>query len=114
MTAEPSDSALIVLTNLPSREAAMQLAQALVERRLAACVNLLAECSSVYRWRGAIETAQEVPLLIKTRETLYEAVEATIRELHPYELPEIVAVTVQRGLPGYLEWIVSETAASSR
>jgi periplasmic divalent cation tolerance protein len=114
MTAEPSDSALIVLTNLPSREAAMQLAQALVERRLAACVNLLAECSSVYRWQGAVETAQEVPLLIKTRATLYEAVEATIRELHPYELPEIVAVTVQRGLPGYLEWIVSETAASSR
>jgi periplasmic divalent cation tolerance protein len=114
MTTGPSDSALIVLTNLPSREAAMQLAQALVERRLAACVNLLAECSSVYRWQGAVETAQEVPLLIKTRATLYEVVEATILELHPYELPEIVAVTVQRGLPGYLEWIVSETAASSR
>lgn len=110
MNVGANDGALIVLTNLPSREAAMQLARALVERRLAACVSLLAECSSVYRWQGAVETAQEVPLLIKTRTALYEAVEAAIRELHPYELPEIVAVTVQRGLPGYLEWIVSETA----
>lgn len=113
MVAGPSEGALIVLTNLPSREAAMQLARALVERRLAACVNLLPECSSVYRWRGAVETAQEVPLLIKTRAALYEAVEATILEMHPYELPEIVAVTVQHGLPGYLEWMVSETAAPS-
>lgn len=112
MTAELHEGVLIVLTSLPSREAAAQLAQALVERRLAACVNMLAECTSVYRWQGAIETAREVPLLIKTRAALYEAVEAAIRELHPYELPEIVAVTVQRGLPGYLEWIASETAIS--
>jgi periplasmic divalent cation tolerance protein len=82
----------------------------LVERRLAACVNMQAESTSVYRWQGAIETAQEVPLLIKTREALYEMVEAAIREFHPYELPEIMAVTVQRGLPRYLEWISSETA----
>ncbi|MEK6594874.1 MAG: divalent-cation tolerance protein CutA [Pseudomonadota bacterium] len=112
MTAEPHEGALIVFTSLPSREAAAQLAQALVERRLAACVNMLAECTSVYRWQGVIETTREVPLLIKTRAALYEAVEAAIRELHPYELPEIVAVTVQRGLPGYLDWVSSETASS--
>lgn len=102
---------LLVFTNLPDADAAHALAGRLVEARLAACVNVLAPCSSVYRWQGKVEDAQEVPLLIKTRAALYEAVEATIRELHPYELPEIVAVTVQRGLPGYLEWIVSETAA---
>lgn len=111
MTVDADEGALIVLTSLPSREIATGLAQALVERRLAACVNMLAECTSVYRWQGAIETAQEVPLLIKTRAALYAAVEAAIREFHPYELPEIVAVTVQRGLPRYLEWIAAETVA---
>jgi periplasmic divalent cation tolerance protein len=110
MTVKSFESTLIVLTSLPNREIASQLALALVERRLAACVNMLAESTSVYRWQGAIETAQEVPLLIKTREALYEMVEAAIREFHPYELPEIMAVTVQRGLPRYLEWISSETA----
>lgn len=110
MTVNPRDEALIVFTSLPDREVAMRLARALVEKRLAACVNVLAEGTSVYRWQGAIESAQEVPLLIKTRVPLYEAVEAAILELHPYELPEIVAVTVQRGLPRYLEWISSETA----
>jgi periplasmic divalent cation tolerance protein len=110
MAAKPREGALIVLTSLPDREVALRLARTLVERQLAACVNVLAEGTSVYRWQGEIETAQEVPVLIKTRAALYEAVEAAIREFHPYELPEIVAVTVQRGLPQYLEWISSETA----
>lgn len=102
-------SALIVITNLPSREAALELARALVERRLAACVNILAECTSVYRWQGALETASEVPVLIKTRAAIYEEVEAAIKGLHPYELPEIVAFPVERGLPEYLQWVSSET-----
>lgn len=104
--------AIIVITNLPDREAAMKLAQALVEKRLAACVNVLAACTSVYRWKEAIETAQEVPLLIKTRNALYPEVEAAIRQAHPYELPEIVAVPVVHGLPGYLEWVAAETTLS--
>ncbi len=107
----PTD-AVIVLTNLPDREAALKLAQALVEKRLAACVNVLAECTSVYRWKEAIETTQEVPLLIKTRAALYPEVEAAIRRHHPYELPEIVAVPMVRGFPGYLEWVVAETTLS--
>ncbi len=101
--------AVIVLTNLPDRETALKLAQALVDERLAACVNVLAECTSVYRWKEAIETAQEVPLLIKTRAALYPEVEAAIRRHHPYELPEIVAVPMVRGFPGYLEWVTAET-----
>lgn len=102
-------SALIVITHLPNRDAALKIARALIERKLAACVNILAECTSVYRWHGRLETAAEVPLLIKTRAALYPEIEAAIKSLHPYELPEIVAVSVERGLPEYLEWVGAET-----
>lgn len=101
---------VVVLTNLPDRAAAMKLARALVERRLAACVNVLAEALSVYRWQGEIETASEVPMLIKTRRGLYPELEAAIREAHPYELPEIIAVPAVLGLPAYLDWVTAETS----
>lgn len=100
---------LLVLSNLPDRAAADRLAQALIERRLAACVNILAPCRSVYRWQGALESAEEYPVLIKTTAERYAAVEEAIRALHPYELPEIVAVPVGAGLPAYLEWVAAET-----
>ena len=100
---------LLVFTNLPDRAAAQALAGALIERRLAACVNVLAECTSVYRWKGQIESSTEVPLLIKTVADQYPALEDAIRSLHPYELPEIVAVPISRGLPGYLDWVEAET-----
>jgi len=103
------DDVIIVLTSLPDRAAAMKLAQALVARRLAACVNVLAECASVYRWKGSVENAAEVPVLIKTRAQRYAEVEAVIRELHPYELPEIVAVPAQQGFNEYLQWVADET-----
>ena len=102
-------SAMIVITNVPSREVALDIARMLIERRLAACVNVLAECTSVYRWQGKLETAREIPLLIKTRAEIYDEVEAAVRSLHPYELPEILAVPVERGLPDYLEWVNTET-----
>ena len=104
------DEIVIVLTSLPDRAAAVKLAQELVNRRLAACVNVLAECTSVYRWKGAIDNAAEVPVLIKTRAGRYAEVEAVIRELHPYELPEIVAVPVRHGFDEYLQWVADETA----
>lgn len=102
--------ALLVLTNLPDAASARALAGALVEARLAACVNILAPCRSVYRWQDKIEDAAEVPLLIKTTAARYAALEAAIRARHPYELPEIVAVPIARGLPGYLAWVAAETA----
>ena len=102
-------SALIVITNAPDRDTALKIARALIERKLAACVNILAECTSVYRWQGKLETATEVPLLIKTRAAIYPDLEAAIKNLHPYELPEIVAVPIERGLPAYLEWVGAET-----
>jgi len=103
------ESMLLVITNLPDREAARRLAEGLVTARLAACVNLLSECSSVYRWKGAIETAAEVPVLIKTRASLFHEVEAFIVGHHPYEVPEVIAVPLGRGSPAYLEWLMQET-----
>ncbi len=101
--------ALLVLTNLPDAASARILADHLVTARLAACVNILAPCRSVYRWQGAIEDAEEVPLLIKTTTDRYAELEAAIRAGHPYELPEIVAVPLSRGLPAYLAWVATET-----
>ena len=101
--------ALLVLTNLPDRAAAEKLADALVEKRVAACVNILAPCRSVYRWKGAVQREEEHPMLIKTTAERYPALEAAIRAGHPYELPEIIAVPIGRGLPAYLEWVDSET-----
>ena len=106
------NDAVIVLTNLPDRETAVKLANELVARKLAACVNVLSECTSVYRWKGTIENAREVPVLIKTRAARYAEVEAAIRGLHPYELPEIVAVPVVRGCDDYLQWLADETTVS--
>lgn len=100
---------LLVLTNLPDAAAAHALANHLVGQRLAACVNILAPCRSVYRWQGAVEDAAEVPLLIKTTTARYAELEAAIRGNHPYELPEIVAVPVAHGLPGYLAWVAAAT-----
>ena len=100
---------LLVFTNLPDREAALGLARTLVDRRLAACVNVLGSATSIYRWKDAVETAQEVPVFIKTRAPLYAQVESAIRALHSYEVPEIIAVPIDRGLPEYLDWILVET-----
>jgi len=102
-------SALVVLTNVADRAAAERLARELVERRLAACVNLLAPCRSFYRWDGAVQHDEEYPLLIKTTRARYAALEAAIRERHPAELPEIIAVSVEAGLAAYLAWVGSET-----
>lgn len=103
-------SALLVLTNLPDRAAAEVLAAQLVEHRVAACVNILSPCRSVYRWRGEVQHGEEHPLLIKTTLERYAALEQAIRAGHPYELPEIVAVPIERGLPEYLRWLAEETA----
>jgi periplasmic divalent cation tolerance protein len=102
-------NALLVLTNLPDRATAEKLADALIRKRVAACVNILAPCRSVYRWKGAVQHDEEHPVLIKTTRERYAALEAAIREAHPYELPEIVAVPIERGLSAYLDWVTTET-----
>lgn len=105
-------STLLVFTNLPDRAAAERLAGELVSRRLAACVNILAPCRSVYRWKNDLQHDEEHPMLIKTTAERYAALEEAIRAAHPYELPEIVAVPVERGLPAYLDWVAAESAGS--
>ena len=102
-------STLLVFTNLPERTAAERLAQTLVEKQLAACVNILAPCRSVYRWKGALQHDEEHPMLIKTTHERYAALERELRAGHPYELPEIIAVPIERGFAPYLEWVVAET-----
>ncbi|WP_310451485.1 divalent-cation tolerance protein CutA [Sulfuritalea sp.] len=108
-TAQTRGQALLILTNLPDQASAQAMAESLVADRLAACVNILAPCRSVYRWQGRIEDAPEIPLLIKTTAARYAALEAAIRAGHPYELPEIIAVPIAHGLPEYLNWVASET-----
>jgi len=102
---------LLVMTTLPDAGTAREIAAALVASRLAACVSVQPACLSVYRWEGAIEQSQEVPLMIKTTSDRYPALEAELRRRHPYALPEIVASPVTHGLPAYLEGVVSETIA---
>ena len=101
--------AILIMTNLPDRDSAESLAQSLVQKRVVACINILASCTSVYHWQGKVETAQEVPVLIKTTQQRYAAVEQIIKEFHPYELPEIIAVPLAAGLPAYLDWLGAET-----
>ena len=104
---------LLVLCTCPTRECAQAIARSLVEQRLAACVNLLPSVQSVYRWQGAVETAEETLLLIKTQAERLEELKVHVLMLHPYELPEIIAVTIDSGLDRYLNWIGDETRPSS-
>ena len=100
---------LLVITNLPDVTSAEMLARQLIEAHAAACVNQLAPCTSTYYWQNNIESVTEVPLLIKTTRAAYPRLEKLIRKAHPYELPEIIAVSVTAGLPAYLDWISRET-----
>ena len=95
----------IVLTTAGSHDEARRLAHALVQRRQAACVNLVGPVESLYRWKAEVETAQEWLLLIKTTAAMFDEVQATIRELHSYELPECVQVPIEAGTEEYLNWI---------
>ena len=98
-------SALVVITTVGNEEQANEIARALVCRRHAACVNIVPGLKSVYRWQGKVCRDTEFMLEIKTRESEYPEVEATIRELHTYELPEILGFAVGRGEPDFLGWI---------
>ncbi len=98
---------LLVFSTCPDRVVAESLAEQLVAQQLAACVNVLPGLTSVYRWQGKIERDSEVLLLIKTDAAHYSALETMIRQHHPYELPEIIGVSVEMGLPDYLRWITT-------
>ncbi|WP_018412059.1 divalent-cation tolerance protein CutA [Methyloversatilis thermotolerans] len=103
---------LLVLTTLPDGDIAARVARTLVEARHAACVNIGPAIRSVYAWQGAVEEADEVPLAIKTTRAAWPALERALRALHPYELPEIIALPVTHGLPAYLQWVGDMTDSS--
>ena len=109
MSQLPGTTPLVVVTNCPSEDVAERIATHLVAQRLAACVNRLAPVSSTYRWQGSMEHATEWPLLIKTTAARYAEVEAAIAALHPYAVPEVVALPLHAGLPAYVQWIVDST-----
>jgi periplasmic divalent cation tolerance protein len=99
-------SVRIALTTVSSIEEGRRLARLLVERRLAACVNLIPGLTSIYRWQGAVEEAAEILLVMKTSAEQLPALEAAVRELHSYEVPEFVALNVESGSQPYLEWLL--------
>jgi periplasmic divalent cation tolerance protein len=103
-----SDAPLVVLSTAPDAACAGRLAQGLVERRLAACVQLLPGVESVYSWKGKIERSQEVLLLIKTRADRWPAVQEFFAEQHPYEVPECLALEAAQVEPRYLAWLRAE------
>jgi periplasmic divalent cation tolerance protein len=100
---------LLVCSNAPSLEVAKKIAAHLLEHKLAACVNILPHMHSMYHWEGVLEEATEVAMQIKTTQACYSKVEAVIQALHPYTVPEIIALTVTGGAPAYLDWVRSET-----
>lgn len=105
---------LLVLTNLPDQANADELAAALVDKKLAACVNIMAPCQSVYRWEGKIEQTTEVTLVIKTVAARYAELEQAICAAHPYDVPEIIAIPLTYGLPAYLKWVATEIMPATK
>ena len=105
----PSDQFVIVLTTLPVEGDVEKLASQLVEERLAACVNVLPAMRSVYRWKGAVERADERQLVIKTTRAQLTALEARLRKLHPYDVPEFVVLPIDSGSADYLSWLSDST-----
>lgn len=103
---------LMVICNVPDETTATHIAHVLVQERLAACVNILPACRSVYRWEGALQESSELSLLIKTTQACYARLQQRLLELHPYDVPEIIALPVAQGLPAYLTW-VSQCVLSS-
>lgn len=106
------DQVLQVSTTTDSEEDAQRIAQSLVEQRVAACVQVVGPISSTYWWQGAVETAEEWLCLIKTRQELYPQLEKAIRAIHPYDVPEILAVPVVAGHEAYMDWVRVETRLS--
>jgi periplasmic divalent cation tolerance protein len=109
-TAKTAKTARLVLVMAGSEDEAASIARTLVDERLAACVNIIGPARSIYRWGGAVEDAREYLLLIKTRARLYTKVERRVRELHSYEVPEVVALPFASGSRRYLEWLFESTA----
>ncbi len=102
-------STLVTLCTCPSQAVAEEIASTLIERGVAACINIIPAVTSIYKWQGKLEKEHETLMLIKTDQSRYPDLEQTLATLHPYELPEIIAVPVEQGLTGYLNWVTQCT-----
>lgn len=102
---------LLVFSTAPNQKAAVKIADFLLDRKLASCVNISAPINSLYLWKGKKERAKEVLLLIKTRKSLYPKLQQSILKMHPYEVPEIIGISLNAGSPDYLSWVYHETKA---
>lgn len=102
--------ALFAITTLPDPESAVKIGKILVDARLAACVHIMPAGQSIYRWQGHVEQAAEVTLLIKTSAARYKELETALCDHHPYDVPELIAFPIARGLEAYLNWIEDETS----
>lgn len=106
-----ADALRLILSNVPDETVAATIARTLVDERLAACVNILGACRSVYRWQGAVEHADEVTLLVKTSATRHDECVQRLAALHPYDVPEIVTLAPEAVWPAYARWAADETRA---
>jgi|SRR6516165_3936304 periplasmic divalent cation tolerance protein len=105
---------VLVLSTAGSPDEARRIANALVSEQLAACVNIVDSIHSVYRWQGAVESASESLMLIKTRAELLTTIEARLRELHSYEVPELIAIPIGQGAPLYFDWLLTSTRSAPK
>jgi len=101
---------LIILVTTPSRREAVRIGQAVVKKKLAACANVVSSVTSIFWWKGRIEKSREALVIMKTTPQRYAALSKTVRSMHPYEVPEIIALKVTKGLPRYIAWVHQETA----
>jgi len=101
--------AMLVLSTFPNSDAAADMAKKVVDEKLAACANILPAVRSIYRWQGKVQDDNEVLVLLKTRQGQLERLKQRILELHPYDVPEVIALPIEQGHAGYLEWIANET-----
>ena len=114
MNASEDVSYYLVLTTLSSSEDAQSLVRRLVTDRLVACGTIIENALSIYEWQGKLEETPEVMVLLKTRQDLWEQLRSVVHKLHPYEVPELVAIPVDRGLPAYLAWLAEQTTQESQ
>ncbi len=108
---DPASRLIIVLTTAPSVEQGEALARALVDERLAACVSVSAPMTSIYRWQGAVETSTECQLIIKAARARWPAIEARVKALHPYDVPELLVLAVEDGSDAYVRWVAGESSS---
>jgi periplasmic divalent cation tolerance protein len=107
-----AEEAVVVFTTFPDQDTARRVVHTLVDERLIACGNLMPRVESIYRWKGKVETNSEVFVVLKTDQARYIALQARLKELHPYDVPECILIRVSKGLPEYLRWVTESVAGS--